>query len=76
MTIKLLTEHHFESLSIKGGCTNLSESSHVKTPHCWKSHVTAQLCVLIANIEGHLLTAQEWSDLDLHCSSEHFSNNH
>ena len=25
-------------LSITGGCTGSSESIHVKTPHCWKSH--------------------------------------
>ena len=29
-------------LSLKGGCTGSSESTLVKTPHCWKSHVTAQ----------------------------------
>ena len=43
MSINLLTEHYLEFLSIKGGCTGSSESTHVKTPHCWKSHVTAQI---------------------------------
>ena len=43
MTVKLLTEHHLERLSFKGGCTGSSESTLVKMPHCWKSHVTAQL---------------------------------
>ena len=43
MTVKLLTEHHLELLSLKGGCTDSSESTHVKMPHCWKSHVTAHL---------------------------------
>ena len=43
MNIKLLTEHHFEFLSLIGGCTGLSESIHVKIPLCWKSHVAAQL---------------------------------
>ena len=43
MTAKLLTEHHLEFLSLKGGCTGLSESIHVKMPHCWKSHVAAQI---------------------------------
>ena len=33
----------FEFLSLKEGCTGLSESTHVKTPHCWKSTVAAQL---------------------------------
>ena len=44
MIVKLLTEHHFEFLSLKGGCTGSSESTHVKMPHCWKYHATAQLC--------------------------------
>ena len=43
MIVKLLTEHHLEFLSLKGGCTGSSESTHVKIPHCWKSHVVAQM---------------------------------
>ena len=43
MNIKLLTEHHLEFLSLKGGCTGSSVSMHVKMPHCWKSHVTARM---------------------------------
>ena len=43
MTVKLLAEHHLKFLSIKGGCTGLSESIHVNIPHCWKSHVAAQI---------------------------------
>ena len=43
MNIKLLTEHYLEFLSLKGGCTGSSESSLVKMPHCWKSHVTAHI---------------------------------
>ena len=41
MSVQLLTEHHFEFLSLKGDCTGSSESTHVKMPHCWKSHVWA-----------------------------------
>ena len=41
MIVKLLNELHFEFLSLKGGCTGLSESTLVKMPHCWKSRVTA-----------------------------------
>ena len=40
MAVKLLTEHHLEFLSLKGGCTGSSESTLVKMPHCWKSHLT------------------------------------
>ena len=43
MLVKLLTEHNLEFLSLKGGCTGLSEYTHVKMLHCWKSHATAQL---------------------------------
>ena len=43
MTVKLLTEHDLEFLSLKGGCTGLSESTHIKMPHCWKSQVTAHV---------------------------------
>ena len=42
MSVKLLTEHHLEFLSLKGGCTGSSDSTLVKIPHCWKSHVAAQ----------------------------------
>ena len=57
MSVKLLTEHHFEFLSLKGGCMGLSESiiyhhiiirflinmlsTLVKRPHSWKSYVPA-----------------------------------
>ena len=50
VTVKLLTEHHLEFLSFKGSCTGLSETTLVKIPHCWKSHVSAQMC----------LTTKEW----------------
>ena len=30
-------------LGLKGGCTCWSESILFKMPHCWKSHVTAQI---------------------------------
>ena len=43
MGVKLLTEHHFEFLSLIGGCTGSSESTLVNIPHCWKSHVAAQI---------------------------------
>ena len=43
MTAKLFTEHKLEFLSLKCGCTGLSESTLVKMPRCWKSHVVAQM---------------------------------
>ena len=43
MSVKLLTEQYFKFLSLKGGCTGSSESTLVKMPHCWKSHVAAHI---------------------------------
>ena len=48
MIVKLLAEHHLEFLSLKGGCRGSSESTLVKIPHCWKSHVMAQLFSLLS----------------------------
>ena len=39
MSAKLLTEHNLEFLNLKGGSTGTSESTLVKMPRCWKSHV-------------------------------------
>ena len=39
MSVKLPTKHHLVFLSLKGACTGSSESTLVKMPHCWKSHV-------------------------------------
>ena len=47
MIIKLLTEHHLEFISLKKGCRGYSESSHVKMPHCWKSHGAAQFYLFV-----------------------------
>ena len=43
MSVKLLADYQLEFLSLNGGCTGLSESTLVKMPHCWKSHVTAHI---------------------------------
>ena len=50
MAVKLLTEYNSEFLSLKEGCTGSSESTLVKMPHCWKSHVAAQLEVVKVKI--------------------------
>ena len=66
MNVKLLTEHHLEFLSLKGGCTGSSESTLVKMPHCWKSfrisfynkvYVAGTLwkCPRDASIEHHII---------------------
>ena len=45
MIVNLLTEHHLEFLSLKGGCRGSSESTLVKMSNCWKSHAAAQIIV-------------------------------
>ena len=44
MTAELLIKHHLEFLSLNGCCIGSSESTLVKMPDCWKSHVAAHLC--------------------------------
>ena len=47
MSVKLLTEHHLEFLSLQGGCPGSSESTLVKMSHCSKSRVVAQDMALL-----------------------------
>ena len=54
MSVKLLTEHRLEFLSLKGVCTGLSECTLVKMPHCWKSHVMNHF--VLTAISGTLVT--------------------
>ena len=54
MRVKLLAGHNLEFLSLKGGCRGSSVSILVKTPHCWKLHVAAQMVLL--NTEKQVLT--------------------
>ena len=42
----LLSVQHLGFLSLKGGCTGLSEATLVKMSHCWKSHVAAHMTLL------------------------------
>ena len=47
MIVQLLTEQHLQCLSLKRGCRGLSKSTHVKMPHCWKSHALAHNYVFL-----------------------------
>ena len=49
MSVKLLTEHHVGFLSLIGGCRGSSETTLVKMPHCWKSHVAAHTLYSMAS---------------------------
>ena len=51
MIVKLLTEQDLEFLTSKVGCTGSYESTLVKMPHCWKSHVTAQFVMIICDMK-------------------------
>ena len=50
MTVKLLTEHHMEFLGLTGSCRGSSKSTHVKIPHCWKSHALAHLSMMLVTL--------------------------
>ena len=56
MSVKLLTENHLEFLGLKGGCTGSSESTLVKMPNRWKSHVTAKLTAMYTTHGERILT--------------------
>ena len=55
MSVKLLSEHYLEFLSLKRGCTGSSEPILVKMPHCWKSHVAAH--VFCTSLTGGFFTS-------------------
>ena len=55
MIVKLLTEHHLEFLSLKGGCTGWSESTLVKMSNSWKSHAAAQMLEELHTQDTHYL---------------------
>ena len=49
MSVKLLKGQFLEFLSLKGDCIGSSESPLVRVPHCWKSHVVAQLSLSLSS---------------------------
>ena len=61
MIVKLLTEHHLEFLSFKGGCRGSSEYTPVKMPYCWKSLALAQMQ---SPFTHHLLIVEKKCALD------------
>ena len=71
MTVKLLTEQHLEFLSLKGGCTGSSESTLVKIPHCWKSHVAAHITIKqqMAGYTKHIRGSDNTSELKSYYNS-------
>ena len=55
--VKLLTEYDLEFLSLKGGCTGLSEYTHFKMPRRRKSNVVAQLCFTACGLQDVVQSA-------------------
>ena len=47
-----------------GGCTGSSESTLIKMPHCWKSHVMAQMLVIRTRIHKMLARIANREDGD------------
>ena len=59
MTVKLLTEHCLEFLSLTWGYTGSSESTLVKMSNCWKYHAAAHLSLLKVRVAFEKFVA--WS---------------
>ena len=51
MIVKLLTEHHLEFLSLKGGCRGSFKTALVQKSNCWKSHAAAHFIHLLADYQ-------------------------
>ena len=69
MIVRLLTEHHLEFLSLKGGCRDSSESTLVKMSNCWKSHAAAHLKPKLSIILHSKIVIQNRGVFKLSCFS-------
>ena len=71
MNVKLLIEHYFEFLSLKGGCTGSFESTLVKMPKCSfeSTHVKMPKCHVVGNHMSWLNLASAYSTEMLHKES-------
>ena len=59
MSVELLTEHHLEFLSLKGGSTGSSESTLAKMSNCWKFHAAALILFSKSEVGIALTTKKE-----------------
>ena len=64
MSVKLLTEHRLEFVGLKADCTGSSESTLVKMPHCWKSHVAAQFMSRCVQYAGYIHISKKRKNSD------------
>ena len=81
MSVKLLTEHRLEFVSLKGGCTGSSESKLVRMPHCvaaqfmiyWlRADAYDTLGTFISQRKGKIQTSNVTTNLVFHASSAPF----
>ena len=81
MSVKLLTEHRLEFVSLKGGCTGSSESTLVRMPHCvaaqfmiyWlRADAYDTLGTFISQRKGKIQTSNVTTNLVFHASSAPF----
>ena len=70
MIVKLLTDHHLEFLSLTVGCRGSSESTHVKMPHCWKSHAAAHIVCHQCGKKYKLITSLRNHEETTACKTE------
>ena len=64
MSVKLLTEHRLEFVGLKADCTDSSESTLVKMPYCWKSHVAAQFMSHCVRYAGYIHISKKRKNSD------------
>ena len=70
MNIKLLTEHHLEFLSLKGGCTGSSESIYVKIQHCLEITCHASYSFWTDTLDGALKASVSSGDSSVYMARE------
>ena len=71
MSVKLLTEHYLDYLSVKAGYTGSSESTLVKMPHCW-NHMPWLIADDSHEILGLIFFINENSCLESHLLKHRF----
>ena len=64
MSVKLLTGHRLEFVGLKADCTGSSESTLVKMPYCWKSHVAAQFMSRCVRYAGYIHISKKRKNSD------------
>ena len=64
MSVKLLIEHRLEFVGLNADCTGSSESTLVKMPYCWKSHVAALFMSRCVRYAGYIHISKKRKNSD------------